>query len=68
MTPAHFKEVVETVCKTTGRSKREVRDLLGVCEGTLYNWENKSFPVRKQLYAIHSLRQIWREYLECNDC
>ncbi len=61
MTPQHFREVLGTVCMTTGRSKREISILLGVKPTTLWYWENKSFSEHKQPYVIHFLKRILME-------
>jgi hypothetical protein len=58
MTPQHFKEVLEIVCMTTGRSKAEISRKIGVTPTTLWLWENKSFSGHKQPYVIHQLKEI----------
>lgn len=66
MTPAHFKEVLEVVCMTTGHSKAEISRAIGVYPATVWYWENKSFSRRKQPYVIHCLKQILKGELKVN--
>jgi hypothetical protein len=61
MTPQHFKEVLETICMTTGHSKAEISRELGVKPTTIWYWENKSFSEHKQPYVLHCLKLILRE-------
>lgn len=56
----HFKEVVETVCMTSGISKRTLCDILGIYPGTLCNWQNKGVPKAHMPYVMNTLRSLIR--------
>jgi hypothetical protein len=46
MTGQHFKEIVETICMTTGLKKYEIQDRLGLTTFRFHNWQTKGVPSR----------------------
>lgn len=63
MNGQHFKELIDTVCMTTGLYKYEVASLIGVSDVTIHTWERKGVPVRIKPYVISVLRQALLDYM-----
>lgn len=63
MNGAHFRELISTVSKTTGRTKVNLALDIGVTVETVYSWQRKGVPVRIKPYVISVLRQALQEHL-----
>lgn len=53
----HFKELINTVCKTTGIYKYEIASLIGVTTVTIHAWEREGVPTPRKPYVLSVLRQ-----------
>lgn len=58
MNGQHFKELVNTVCKTTGCTKKHVAFVIGVAPSRVNVWERQGVPVHIKPYVISMLKQI----------
>jgi hypothetical protein len=63
MNAQHFKELINTVSKTTGCTKLKLSSLIGVSVMTISVWERKGVPVRIKPYVISVLRQALLDYM-----
>lgn len=63
MNSAHFKELINTISKTTERTKGSLSFLLGVTTVTIHYWERRGVPVRIKPYVMSVLRQALQEHL-----
>lgn len=62
MNGQHFKEMIDTVCKTTGLYKYEIVSLIGVTDVTISYWERHGLPITRKTYVISVLRQSLLDY------
>jgi hypothetical protein len=58
MTGEHFKEIVETICMTTGLRKYEIQERLGVSSYQLFIWQKKGVPAKHLIRIREKLRQM----------
>lgn len=58
MNGQHFRELINTVCKTSGLYKYELASLIGVDPRTIHSWESEGVPVRIKPYVISVLRKV----------
>ncbi|KOP82266.1 hypothetical protein ACFFHH_12595 [Cytobacillus solani] len=58
MNAQHFKELINTVCKTVNLPKYKIVDLIGVDHVTVNKWEREGLPVRIKPYVMSVLRKV----------
>lgn len=58
MDAQHFKELINSVCKTVKLPKYKIASLIGVDVFTLNIWERKGVPVRIKPYVMSVLRKV----------
>lgn len=58
MNAQHFKELVNTICKTVDCKKYEIASLIGVDAVTVNKWERDGVPVRIKPYVMSVLRKV----------
>lgn len=59
MTGQHFKELIETIVKTTGLNKKKLAEFVGVDPHTISSWQRNGVPLR----SIHYVRKGLKEAL-----
>jgi hypothetical protein len=67
VTGQHFKEIIETICLTTGLYKYEVQDRLGLTTSRFHHWQTKGVPdrmvpvIRSMLHNMMFRSGTWRK-------
>jgi hypothetical protein len=56
MTGQHFKEVLETICKSTNSSKSKVALVSGFNAHNFYDWQRKGVPAGKTPLVMVKLK------------
>lgn len=62
MTAQHFKEILESICKSTHSTKRTLANHLCISEVSLWRYENQGVPDSKKYLVMSRLK----EYLFTN--
>jgi DNA-binding XRE family transcriptional regulator len=58
MNAQHFKELINSVCKTTNLPKYKVASFMGIAIQTINKWECEGVPVRIKPYVMSVLRKV----------
>lgn len=58
MTGQHFKELLETVCMTTGTTKTKISSLLGVTPWLIWYWQKNGVPKAIKPYVMSVLHSV----------
>ncbi|USK56547.1 hypothetical protein LIS82_08785 [Cytobacillus solani] len=58
MNAQHFKELINTVCKTVDLPKYKIANVIGVSMQIINIWEREGVPVRKKPYVMSVLRKV----------
>ena len=56
MTAQHFKEVLETICKSTNSTKTKVALYTGFKAHNFYDWQRKGVPAHMDPYVMDKLK------------
>ncbi|MGN7403493.1 hypothetical protein ACTHO0_26970 [Cytobacillus praedii] len=58
MNAQHFKELINSVCKTTNLPKYKIANVMGVSMQIINIWERVGVPVRIKPYVMSVLRKV----------
>lgn len=63
MNAQHFKEILESICISTGSTKGQVAEHLSMCQQTVCNWQLKGVPAAKVPFVISKMKEYLFERL-----
>lgn len=58
MNAQHFKELINSVCKTVNLPKYKNASLMGIAIQTINKWESVGVPVRIKPFVMSVLRKV----------
>lgn len=58
MNAQHFKELINSVCKTVNLPKYKIANVIGVSMQIINTWEREGVPVRIKPYLMSVLKNV----------